>query len=226
MKYFFTLFTIFILGYQTSKIDISLPAYFKSETYGGGWSLKLNQDSTFLFKEYTDRVSSYCEGYWYQQEDTLILNSNPVPQISVIEEFRESNNNELKIYVLGADKNEYFTERLLYNTPDSIFQLKRKTDHTIENLTQFFVIKKSQLILNNYNFTINLYNHPLNFSLKDTSVNIVKVYIDESRRLVSRDMKIFFRNKKIFIDKNNLYLINTNSYGSKWDFPAVRQDEK
>ena len=226
MKYFFTLITIFILGYQSSEIDISLPAYFRSETYGGGWSLKLFQDSTFLYKHYTDRVSSYCEGYWHQKDDTLILNSNPVPKISVIEELKEENNSELKIYVLGADKNEYFTEQLLYSTPDSVFQLKRKTDDTIEILTYFFIIEKSQLIPDNYNFTINLYNYPLNFSLKDTTANIVKVYIDDSRKLVSRDMKIYFRNNKIFIAKNNLYFINTNSYGTKWDFPAVRQVEK
>jgi hypothetical protein len=84
-------------------------------------------------------------------------------------------------------------------------------------------MEKSRLRSNNRNFTIQLADYSLNFIVKDTTANIVKVYIDDSRKLVSRDMKIYFRNKKIFIYKDSLYLINTNSYGTKWDFPAVKQ---
>jgi hypothetical protein len=223
MKYIFTLLSIFILIYQPSENDIPLPAYFRSETYGGGWSLKLFQDSTFLYKDYTDRVSSYCEGYWHQVGDTLILNSYKLPKISYTKEIREDNGNELRIDLIGADSNEYFIEKLFYNTSDSTYQFKRKIDRNMSPPTYFFLIEKSRLYSNNRNFTIQLEDYSFNFTVKDTTANIIKVYINDSRKLVSRDMKNYFKNKKIFIYKNNLYLINTNSYGTKWDFPAVRQ---
>jgi hypothetical protein len=125
--------------------------------------------------------------------------------------------------LIGADSNEYFIENLFYNTSDSIYQLKRKINHNMSPETYFFLMEKSRLRSNNRNFTIQLADYSLNFIVKDTTANIVKVYIDDSRKLVSRDMKIYFRNKKIFIYKDSLYLINTNSYGTKWDFPAVKQ---
>jgi hypothetical protein len=120
MKYIHFIFLAFTIGCSSTYENISLPVYFSSDDSGLGWGIKLNQDSTF---NYGDGLAgclggSYSKGHWYQNGDTIVLNTSPIPNIKYIEESKEIYNGKLKIYVFGADTNNFDVSHIYYDKHD------------------------------------------------------------------------------------------------------------
>lgn len=213
MKYIFFSTLVLIVGCSSSYNHISLPAYFSSDDSGLGWSLELNEDSTFIYGDGLASCSGgrYSEGIWFQIGDTLVLNSFPSPKIEYFEEHKGAYTGKLKIYVFGTDTNNFEVSHIYYFKDNSLHPFIRKFDsemsakYNFNKMLDVFYVNKIKLLPTNQKVVIRIDEFDLSFEIKDTTNDIINVYINDFREQNSLDRKSYLDNHKILIKSDQLF---------------------
>ena len=233
MKYIHFIFLVFVVGCSSTYQNISLPVYFSSDDSGLGWGMKLNNDSTFNYGNGLAGClgGSYSTGNWYQDGDTLILNSSPIPKIKYIEESKEVYNGKLKIYVFGADSNNFDVSHIYYVKNNSIHPFIREFDSEMSAKFDFnvmldvFWVNKSKLLSNQQDIVIRVDEFDLNFSIQDTTNNLINVYLDDVREKYSFDRKLYLNNHKLLLDGDRLFWGYKNGEYFDEKYPAIKKEK-
>jgi hypothetical protein len=233
MKYIHFIFLILSIGCSSTYKNISLPVYFGSDDSGLGWGIKLNQDSTF---NYGDGLAgclggSYSTGNWYQNGDTVVLNSFPIPNIIYIEETKEVYNGKLKIYVFGADTNSFDVGHIYYVKNKSRHPFVRQFDSEMLAKSGFnlmidvFWVSKSKLLPTQQQIVISVDEVDLSFTIQDSTNNIIKIYLDDVRDKYSFDRKLYLNNHKLLLDGDKLFWGYNNGEYFDEKYPAIKKEK-
>lgn len=192
-----------------------------------GWSLFLAEDSTYHYNRWGCQGGNFSYGNWFVQNDKIVLNSDPVPEITGIENFKDESNDILKIYILGADSNVYRVYDLFYQTVDSVFRLDERFDREMLIKTgyrsPYFSINKSILSSDNNLFTFNINQYQLQFEVNDSSTDIVKVFLNMEEKRFDFTKNLFLKDEKFIIKNDTLYKTYFNGEFMDPNFPAILQ---
>jgi hypothetical protein len=101
--------------------------------------------------------------------------------------------------------------------------MSAKSDFNV--MVDVFWVNKSKLLPIQQRMVISVDEVDLNFTIKDTTKDIIKIYLDDVRDKYSFDRKLYLNNHKLLLDGDKLFWgYNSGEYFDE-KYPAIKKEK-